>query len=89
MNQIPMVTIQPLKLNNSASGHYASLKTGVRNKQRKKYGIEEEVDRKHMDQIQEGKTSFNRLPEEAVDVQIFPQLLNALMSCGKNSRNRI
>ena len=36
-----------------------------------------------MDQVQEGIAPFNRLPKDAVDVQIFPIMPNLLMSCGK------
>ena len=36
-----------------------------------------------MNQVQEEKASFNGLPEDAVVVQIFPNMPNPLMSCGK------
>ena len=36
-----------------------------------------------MDQVQEGTALFNKLPEEAADVQIFLIMPNPLMSCGK------
>ena len=36
-----------------------------------------------MDQVQEGKAPFNGLPKDAADVQVFPNMPNPLMSCGK------
>ena len=41
------------------------------------------ADEKNMDQIQEGKAPFNRLPKEASDVQLFPHMPNALISAEK------
>ena len=38
---------------------------------------------KNMDQVQEGKAPFDGIPEDAADVQIFPNMPNLLMSCGK------
>ena len=36
-----------------------------------------------MDQVQEGIAPFNNLPQDAVDLQIFPHMPNPFMSCGK------
>ena len=43
----------------------------------------QDVDGKNMDQVQEGKASFDGLPKDAADVQIFPNMPNLLISCGK------
>ena len=75
---------QPWKLDSGASGHYCGLTTGVRNRRKKRNGIKVQVaDGKNIDQIQEGIAPFNRLPEQAADVQIFLHMANLLMSCGK------
>ena len=75
---------QPWKLDSSASGHYCGPNTGARNRQKKRDGIKVQVaDGKNMDQVQEGKASFNGLPEDAADVQIFLNMPNPLMSYGK------
>ena len=67
---------QPWKLDSGASGHYAGSKTGVRNQRNKWNGIKVEVaDGKNINQVQEDKAPFNRLPKEAVDVQIFPHVV--------------
>ena len=36
-----------------------------------------------MGQVEEGIAPFDRLPKDAVDVQIFPHMPNPLVSCGK------
>ena len=36
-----------------------------------------------MDQVQEGKAPFDGLPEDTADVQIFLNMPNFLMSCGR------
>ena len=36
-----------------------------------------------MDQVQERKAPFDGLPKNAADVQIFPNMPNLLISCGK------
>ena len=41
------------------------------------------VDGKNMDQVQERKAPFDGLLEDAADVQIFLNISNPLMCCGK------
>ena len=75
---------QPLKLNSGASGHYVGPRKEIRNRQRKQNAIKAQVaDGKNIDQVEEGKTPLARLMEGAVEVNIFPHMPNALMSCGK------
>ena len=40
-----------------------------------------------MDQVQEGKASFDGLPKDTTDVEIFSNMPNPLMSCGKIVKN--
>ena len=75
---------QPWKLDSGASGHYCGKQTGVRNQRIKKNGIAVQVtDGKNMAQVEEGTAPFNKLPKDAADVQIFPNMPNPLMSAGK------
>ena len=41
------------------------------------------VDGKNMGQVEEGIASFDELPSNAADIQIFPHMPNPLVSCGK------
>ena len=41
------------------------------------------ADGKTIAQVEEGSAPFNKLPEDAADVQIFPIMPNPLMSAGK------
>ena len=41
------------------------------------------TDGKNMAQVEEGSISFNKLPQEAANVQIFPNMPNPLISAGK------
>ena len=36
-----------------------------------------------MKQVEQGVATFDKLPQDAADVQIFPHMPNPLMSCGK------
>ena len=75
---------QPWKLDSGASGHYDGPTTGIRNRQRKRNGIKVLVaDGNNMDQIKKGRALFDRLIDNAVDVQIFLHMLNTLISGGK------
>ena len=75
---------QPWKLDSGASGHYCGPRTGVRNKKKTSNGIKVIVaDGDTIDQIAEGKAPFNKIPTTAADVQIFPNMPNALISGGK------
>ena len=75
---------QPWKLDSGASGHFCGKQTGVRNRRKKKTGIKVQVaDGKTMAQVKEGSPPFNKLLQDAADVQIFPNMPNALMSAGK------
>ena len=75
---------QPWKLDSGASGHFCGKQTGVRNRRKKKHGINVQVaDGKTMAQVEEGSAPFNKLPGDAADVQIFPNMPNPLMSAGK------
>ena len=75
---------QPWKLDSGASGHFCGKQTGVRNRRKKKHGINVQVaDGKTIAQVEEGSAPFNKLPEDAADVQIFPIMPNPLMSAGK------
>ena len=75
---------QPWKLDSGASGHYAGPTTGVQNRRKKRNGIKVLVaDGNNMDQIEEGRAPFERLPNDALDVQIFWYMPNALISGGK------
>ena len=68
---------QPWKLGSGASGNYCSPKTGLWNRRKKRNRIKVQVeDGENINQIQEGKAPFDRLPEEAADVHIFPNIPN-------------
>ena len=41
------------------------------------------MDGKTITQVEEGSAPFNKLPGDAADVQIFPNMPNPLMSAGK------
>ena len=61
----------------------------VQNWQKKNNGISVQVaDRKNMVQAEQDVTPFNKLPLDAADVQIFPNMLNPLMSAGKIVKKR-
>ena len=75
---------QPWKLDSGASGHFCGKQTGVRNRRKKKHGINVQVaDGKTMAQVEEGSAPFNKLPGDTADVQILPNMPNPLMSAGK------
>ena len=80
---------QPWKLDSGASGHFCEKQTGVRSRRKKKHGINVQVaDRKTIAQVEEGLALFNKLPEDAADVQIFPIIPNPLMSAEKKFKER-
>lgn len=80
---------QPRKLESGASGHYCGPRTGVKNKKTTSNGIKVIVaDGDTIDQIAEGKAPFNKIPTTAADVQIFPNMPNALISGGKLAKAR-
>ena len=57
------------------SRHYCGQNIGVRNRQKERNGIKVQVaDGKNMDEVQEGKVPFNRLPEDAAAIKIFPNI---------------
>ena len=75
---------QPWKLDSRASGHFCGKQTGLRNRRKKKHGINiQVVDGKTIAQAEEGSAPFIKLPQDAADVQIFPIMPNPLMSAGK------
>ena len=80
---------QPWKLDSEASGHYCGKRTGVRKRRKKSNDIAVQVaDGKNMGQVEQGVAPFNKLPQDAADVQIFPHMPNPLMNCGKIVKKR-
>ena len=41
-----------------------------------------------MDQVREGKITYDGFPEDATGVQVFTNMPNSLMSCGKIVRKK-
>ena len=65
------------KLDSGASGHFCGKQTGVQNRRKKKHGINIQVaDGKTIAQVEEGSAPFNKLPVDAVEVQIFTIMPN-------------
>ena len=59
---------QPWKLDSGESGHFCGKQIGVRNRQKKKHGINIQVaDGKTITQVKEGSAPFNKLPQDAGD----------------------
>jgi hypothetical protein len=79
---------EPWSLDSAASGNYCGKKTKIKNRKTISNGIQVGVaNNQSMIQIEEGELPFDRLPNAANDVQVFPTMQGPLIVCGKLATN--
>jgi hypothetical protein len=79
---------EPWSLDSAASGNYCGKKRKIKYRKTTHNGIQVGVaNNQSMTQIEEGKLPFDRLPNAANNVQVFPTMQGPLIGCGKLATN--